>query len=218
MVKALIGKKLGMTQVFDESGDFVPVTVLQVGPCVVTQVKSRQKDNTEAVQLGFEDRKAKRVGAALGGHFAKAGVRPKRVVRDVQAEGEGKLEVGQELRVDLFEGVDYVDVTGISKGRGFAGVVKRYGFSGAPKTHGGRFGRRTGSIGASTAPGRVVKGKGMAGQMGARRVTVRNLRVVGLDPARDIMLVRGAVAGSRGNYLLVRKAVLPPGGRSAARA
>jgi len=210
MVKVLIGKKLGMTQIFDESGRLVPVTVLQVGPCAVTQVKTAETDNAVAVQIGFGERKRKNTRKPLAGHFAKAQVSPRMLLRDVEPEGAELPEVGQELGVDVFEGVAYVDVTGTSKGRGFAGVVKRHGFKGSPATHGGRFGRSTGSIGASASPSRVVKGKKMAGHMGAVRRTIRNLKVMKLDTDRNLMLVRGGVAGPNGGYVLVRRAVLDP--------
>ncbi len=210
MVKALIGKKVGMTQVFDESGQVIPVTVLQVGPCTVTQVKTRGTDNADAVQIGFDDAKVKNVPKPLAGHFAKAGATPKRVLLDVPPDGDESPQMGDQLGVDQFEGVEYVDVQGISKGHGFAGVMRRHGFSGSPKTHGGRFGRHGGSIGTSATPSRVLKGKKMPGQMGAARLTVRNLRVVKLDAEHDLMLVGGAVAGGNGGYVLVRKAVRPP--------
>ncbi|KPK65611.1 MAG: 50S ribosomal protein L3 [Planctomycetes bacterium SM23_32] len=206
MVRALLGKKIGMTQVFEESGRRVPVTVLRVGPCTVLQVKTAESDNAAAAQIGFEERKRKSTPRPLLGHFEKAGVTPKRLLRDVPLEGDELPEPGQELGVGIFEGVERVDVIGISKGRGTAGVVRRHGFSGAPETHGGRFGRRTGSIGASTSPGHVLKGKRMPGHMGAERVTVRNLRVVSIDPEQGLMLVKGSVAGANGSYVVVRKA------------
>lgn len=209
MVKALLGKKLGMTQVFDASGTRVPVTVLQVGPCSVTQVKTAETDRAVAVQIGFGERKAKRTAKPMAGHFAKASVKPKLVLRDVEPDGDELPELGQELGVDLFEGVDYVDVIGTSKGRGTAGVIKRHGFSGSPETHGGRFGRRTGSIGSSAAPSRVFKGKRMAGHMGAARVTVRNVKVVAIKPDLNLMLVKGCVAGANGSGVMVRKAIMP---------
>lgn len=207
MVKALVGKKIGMTQVFDEAGNRISVTVLRVGPCTVVQVKTEETDEVAAVQVGFEERKRKRTSKPLAGHFEKAGVTAKRVLRDVPPDGDQMPEPGQQLRVDIFEGVSHVDVTGVSKGRGTAGVIKRHGFSGSPATHGGRFGRRGGSIGASSSPSRVFKGKRMAGHMGSERVTVRNLEVVKLVPEQDLMLVKGSVAGSNGGYVLVSKAV-----------
>jgi large subunit ribosomal protein L3 len=210
MVKALIGKKLGMTQIFDEDGRLVPVTVLQVGPCSVTQVKTADNDNAPAVQIGFGERKRKNTVRPQAGHFRKAGVNPPLMLRDVAPDSTDMPELGQRLGVEVFEGESHVDVVATSKGKGFAGVVKRHGFKGAPASHGGRFGRRAGSIGAGTSPGRVVRGQKMAGHMGAGRVTVRNLRVVSLDPERNLMLVRGSVPGPTGGCLMVRKAVLSP--------
>jgi len=206
MVKALLGKKIGMTQVFAQSGERVPVTVLQVGPCMVTQLKTPQTDRAAAVQIGFDERKRKSTPKPALRHFEKAGVTPKRFVKDVEPEGDQMPRLGQEIGVGVFEGVSHVDVIGVSKGRGTAGVVKRHHFSGAPETHGGRFGRRTGSLGSNTFPGRVFKGKRMAGHMGVDRVTVRNLEVVKLDAERNLMLVKGSVAGANGSYILVRKA------------
>jgi len=211
MVKTLIGKKVGMTQVFDDEGRLIPVTVLQVGPCAVTQVKTGPKENAEAVQIGFDDAKAKNVSRPVMGHLRKAGVGPKKVLADVDPDGEQMPEPGQKLGVDIFEGVTHVDVQGVSKGSGFAGVVRRHGFSGAAKTHGAGFGRHGGSIGTSATPSRVVKGKKMPGHMGAEKVTVRNLEVVRIDTEHSLMLVKGSVAGSNGSYVKVRKAVRPPG-------
>ncbi len=208
MVKALIGKKIGMTQIFDEAGRRIPVTVLQVGPCAVTQVKSAETDRVAAVQLGFDERKRKNTPKPLLGHLERAGGGLKRVLRDVAPDGEEMPELGQQLTVGLFAEVKQVDVIGVSKGRGFAGLVRRHGFSGSPETHGGRFGRGPGSIGSNSSPGRVVKGRKMAGHMGAAPVTVRNLEVVEVDDERDLMLVRGGVPGPNGGYVMVRKAVL----------
>lgn len=208
MVKALIGKKIGMTQIFDESGKHVPVTVLQVGPCVVTQVKTEETDAKAAVQVGFLERKRKNTTKPLLGHFEKANATPRQVLRDVPPDGDELPELGQELGVGVFDGVDYVDIISTSKGRGFAGVVRRHGFSGAPETHGGRFGRRGGSIGTSATPSHVQKGRRMSGQMGNAQVTVRNLSVMKLDADRNLMLVKGSVAGPNGGIVLVRKARL----------
>ena len=206
MVKALLGKKIGMTQIFDDEGTVVPVTLLQVGPCSVVQLKPGAAGSRGAVQIGFDERKAKRTPKPLLGHFAKAHVSPKKLLRDVETEGDAKLEPGQTLGVDVFADTSFVDVCGRSKGRGFAGVIKRHGVHGSPESHGGKKPRHGGSIGAGTDPGRVVKGKKMAGHMGAARVTVRNLRVVKVDASRDLMIVRGAVPGPNGAYVLVRKA------------
>ncbi len=202
MVKALLGKKIGMTRVFDESGAAVPVTVLRVGPCVVVQVK----EDEGAVQIGFDERKRKNTPKPLQGHFARAGVSPKRILRDVElGDGEGECEAGLELTVEEFAHCTAVDVVGTSKGRGFAGVVKRHGFSGGPASHGSKFHRTAGSIGPGTSPGRVIKGRKMSGRMGNERVTSRNLKVVKVDGARNLLLVKGAVAGSNGGYVMVRK-------------
>ncbi|MHC5034889.1 MAG: 50S ribosomal protein L3 [Planctomycetota bacterium] len=209
MVKALLGKKIGMTQVFDDQGRRVPVTILRVGPCTVTQVKTAETDNVAAVQIGFDENKRKNTPKPQVGHFAKVRTTPKKMLRDVPPDGEEMPAVGQELTVDVFEGVRRVDVIGVSKGRGTAGVVKRHGFKGAPGSHGGRFGRRGGSLGSSASPSRVFKGKKMPGHMGAERVTTRNLEVVKVAPEQNLMLVKGAVAGSNGGYVLVRKAVVP---------
>jgi large subunit ribosomal protein L3 len=205
MVKALIGRKIGITQVFDESGRQVPVTVLQVGPCTVVQVKTAETDSVPAVQIGFDERKRKHTSRPLAGHFDKAGVPAKRLLRDVAPDGPQMPQVGQQIGLGIFEGVAQVDVIGTSKGKGFAGVVKRYHFKGSPASHGGRFGRRTGSIGSAAWPGHVIKGHRMPGRMGNARVTVRNLAVVKLDLERNLMLVRGSVAGHNGSYVLVRK-------------
>ena len=206
MVKSLVGKKLGMTQVFDREGNFIPVTVLQVGPCFVTQLKSPGKDGTDAVQIGFGDRKRKNTPRPLLGHFEACGVSPKRVLKDVKRDGEGEIGLGDEVGVAVFEGVSHVDVIAVDKGRGFAGVIKRHGFHGGPATHGSKVHRHGGSIGPGTSPGRVIKGRKMAGHMGARRVTVRNLQVLRVDPERDLLLVKGSVAGPNGGHVLVSKA------------
>jgi len=206
MVKALLGRKVGMTQLFDEAGRLVPVTVLTVGPCYVTQTKSPPKDNCRAVQIGFEDARRKKVPRPQVGHFSKSGVSPKKVLRDVEPEDGEELVPGQKLGVEVFEGVSHVDVTGVSKGRGFAGVVRRHGFRGGPASHGSKTHRHPGSIGPGASPGRVIKGRRMAGHMGAVQVTVKNLEVLRIEPERNLMLVKGAVPGSRGSCLMVRKA------------
>lgn len=204
MVKALLGKKIGMTQVFDESGAAVPVTALQVGPCVVLQI--RESAGGGVAQIGFDQRKRKNTPRPLLGHFERAGVSPVRIIRDVKLEDDQQCEPGQELTVDEFSGVTAVNVTGSSKGRGFAGVIKRHGFSGGPATHGSKFHRKAGSIGPGTDPGRVIKGRKMPGRMGNERITIKNLKVVMVDGERNLLLVRGAVPGSKGGYVLVHKA------------
>ncbi|MDP6106872.1 MAG: 50S ribosomal protein L3 [Candidatus Brocadiia bacterium] len=207
MVKALLGKKLGMTQVYGEDGTLVPVTVLGVGPCPVVQVKRDVEGLCRAVQIGFDERKCKHTTKPMQGHFAKAGVSPLKILRDVAPEPDAEIEPGQVLTVDVFEGVALVDVTGTSKGRGFAGVMKRHGFRGGPASHGATTHRHGGSIGPGSSPGRVMKGRKMPGHMGDSQVTVRSLKVVKVDGERDLLLVRGAVPGSRGGWVLVRKAI-----------
>jgi len=205
MVKGILGKKIGMTQVFTEDGRVTPVTAIQAGPCAVTQVKTRAKDGYEAVQIGFEE--VKRLNSPERGHLKRVG-RLFRHLREVAADDLDSIQVGQQVDVSLFQPGDLVDVTGLSKGRGFAGAMKRHGFAGGPKTHGQSDRHRApGSIGAGTTPGRVVKGLRMAGHMGNARVTVRRLRVVHTDPEHHLLLVKGAVPGARNSLLLVKKAV-----------
>ena len=206
MVSALLGRKVGMSQVYDENGQLVPVTIIQAGPCYVTQIKSVETDGYEAVQIGFDERKTKRTTQPLLGHFAKAGVRPKRLLREVKAEPGADLSPGQELDVTVFEGVELVDVIGTSIGRGFQGVVKRHGFSGGPASHGSKTGNLPGSIGCSASPSRVLKGRKLPGHMGDRRVTIRNLRVVRIDKERNLVLLRGAVPGAVNGLVMVRQA------------
>jgi large subunit ribosomal protein L3 len=205
MIEGLIGRKLGMTQVFDEAGRAVPVTVLEVGPCVVTQVKTRERDGYEAVQLGFG--RKKRLNKPMQGHLKASGAQP-RYLREVKADDAAAYAVGQVLDCSVFQPGQQVDVTGWRKGRGFQGVVKRHGFAGGPKTHGqsDRL-RAPGSVGPTTTPGRVHKGKRMAGRMGVQRVTVQNLEVVRVDPARNLVLVKGAVPGANEGLVIVRHAV-----------
>ncbi len=206
----LIGQKLGMTQVFDASGRLVPVTVLRVGPCSVVQIKTPAHDGYAAVQLGFGEQKAHRVTKAYRGHCLRVpGEKIFRVLREFPADPTKEYQVGQELRVEqIFKSGDFVDVTGTSKGRGFAGVMKRHGFGGFPGSHGTHeYFRHGGSIGNRSFPGRVFKGKRMAGHYGAERVTVQNLRVFAVHPEDNLLLVQGAVPGPRGGLVLVRRAV-----------
>jgi len=205
MIEGLLGKKLGMTQIFDETGQVVPVTVLQVGPCVVTQIRTDERDGYEAVQVGFQE--SKRLNSPERGHQRPAGS-SMRHLREFKAKDVGGYEVGQVLDCTLFSEGEKVDVTGTSKGKGFQGVVKRHGFSGGPKTHGQSDRHRApGSIGSSATPGRVFKGMRMAGRMGNDRVTVQNLRVAKVDPERNLLLVRGAVPGPTNGLIMVRHAV-----------
>lgn len=205
MIEGLLGKKLGMTQIFDESGQVVPVTALEVGPCVVTQVKTPARDGYSAVQLGFGTKK--RLKSPERGHLRASGAQS-RYLREFKAKEADEYQVGQVLDCGMFKPGARVDVTGTSKGRGFAGVMKRHGFGGGPKTHGqSDRARAPGSIGASATPGRVLKGLRMAGQMGNERVTVQNLEVVRVDPERNLVLVRGSVPGANNGLVLVRHAV-----------
>ncbi|WP_448383251.1 50S ribosomal protein L3 [Desulfosoma sp.] len=205
MVKALLGRKLGMTQVFAEDGSVVPVTVVQAGPCVVTQVKVPARDGYSAVQIGFGEQKEKKVTRPLKGHLDKVGKGYFRILREVRVENPDEFEPGQVLDTSVFLIGDRVDVTGISKGKGFAGTVKRWGFSRGPVTHGCKNIREPGSTGCATFPGRVIKGKKMAGQKGNKRATVLNLRIVDVRPEENLLLIKGAVPGGINGFLLIRK-------------
>jgi len=202
MVQAIIGRKLGMGQVFAESGEAEAVTAIEAGPCVVTQVKTEAKEGYKAAQLGFGQ--AKRLNSPRRGHLKKLG--QFEYLREFRVADTEEIKVGDKVDVGLFKEGDLVDVIGVSKGKGFAGVVKRHGFAGGPKTHGQSDRHRApGSIGATTSPGRVLKGKRMAGHMGTNRVTVRHLEVYRADPERNLLLVRGAVPGARNGLVLIEK-------------
>jgi large subunit ribosomal protein L3 len=204
-VNGIIGKKIGMTQVYAEDGRAIPVTVIQAGPCVVVQLKSKEKDGYASVQLGLvEDRKVKRTSKAMKGHFDKAKLPPCRVLREFEADGE-ELKVGDKVSVELFAPGDVVDVVGVSKGKGFQGVVKRHHFRGGDATHGSMFHRAPGGIGASAYPSRVIKGLRAAGHMGADRVTAKNLTVVRVDAGANTLVVKGSVPGAGGGYVVIRK-------------
>ena len=206
MVSTILGRKLGMTQVWDEEDNVVPVTVIQAGPCVVSQVKSEATDGYDAVQIGFGDIKASRVNKPMKGHFAKAGVEPMRYLREVRVDNAADHKVGDVVSVADFEGVKNVDVTGTSKGKGFQGTIKRWNFASGPITHGSRNQRRPGSIGQCAYPARVRKGLHMAGHMGHERVTVKNLKLVRIDPEQNLMLVKGAVPGPKNALVQIRMA------------
>ena len=219
-VTGILGKKIGMTQVFDEKGEVHPITVLQAGPCVITQLKTGAKDGYDAAQIGLvEFVKASKVTKPQAGHFAKNNVAPVRLIKEVgieaakpAAEGEesnGHVKAGDRVLVDIFSDDKYVDVIGTSKGRGFAGVVRRHGFGGGPKSHGHMF-QVQGSIGASSFPSRVFPGQRMPGHMGVDQVTVRNLRIRGIDLDENLIMVEGAVPGPREGYVLISKAKAPP--------
>lgn len=217
-VTGILGKKIGMTQLFDERGDVHPVTVLKAGPCVITQLKTLAKDGYSAAQIGYVDFiKASKVNKAMTGHFAKSDVPPVRVLKEVAVEAPRAGEDGQSVSakagdrilVDIFESEKFVDVIGTSKGRGFAGVIRRHHFGGGPKAHGHMF-QVQGSIGASSFPSRVFPGQRMPGHMGHDQVTVRNLRIRGIDLEDNLLLVEGAVPGPRDGYVLISKAKAPP--------
>ena len=202
----LIGKKIGMTRIFNDEGVQVPVTVIEAGPCPVVEVRSEERDGYRAVQLGFGAKKANRATSAENGHAAKAGLEvAPRLMREFSVGQEEQYEVGQQLTVDLFEAGDLVKVTGKSKGRGFQGVVKRHGFAGRPAGHGHPMARNPGSIGPGTDPSRVIKGKKLPGQMGGTRTTIRNLQVVRVDGERNLLFVKGGVPGARDGYVLISK-------------
>jgi large subunit ribosomal protein L3 len=219
-VAGILGKKVGMTQLFDSKGEVRPATVLQAGPCVVTQHKTATRDGYESAQIGLvEFVKEKRLTKPMRGHFGKNNLPPMKFLREVpieidetaaeSAETNGALKVGQRVLVDIFEGDRFVDVVGISKGRGFAGVVKRHHFGGGPKSHGSMF-QITGSIGSSAFPSRVFKGMRMSGHMGTDRVTVRNLRILGVDKDENLLVVEGSVPGANGGYVVITRAKKPP--------
>ena len=193
-----------MTQVWSEDDRLLPVTVLQVGPCVVTQIKTAEKEGYNAIQLGFGDIKAKRVNQPMKGHFDKAGVEPSRVLREVHVDNVDAYELGQEITVEQFNEVKKVDVSGVSKGKGFAGVIKRHNFHGGPGGHGSHFHRAPGSIGQCATPSRVYKGKKLPGHMGSEKVTVKNLEVLKVDPDQNLLIVKGAVPGGKGALVSVR--------------
>jgi len=210
-MKGLIGKKVGMTQVYDENGMLIPVTVVQAGPCLVTGVKTMERDGYAAVQLGFGERKAKNVTKARTGHFAKAGISGDRlpsVLREVRlSKGEEAPAPGTELKADIFEANEHLDVVGTTKGRGFQGVVRRHRFQGGRASHGGGWVRRTGSIGCCEWPGNVIKGKRMPGHMGNVPRTAQNLKIVRVMAEDNILLIKGAIPGANGGVLLIRSAI-----------
>jgi large subunit ribosomal protein L3 len=206
MINGLLGKKVGMTQLLQDDGTVVPVTVIQAGPCVIVQKKTKQTDGYDAVQLGFvEFVKPKRVNKPMTGHFKKANVAPARFTREVPVEGEETRNPGDKVMVDIFNPNELVHVVGTSKGRGFAGFVKRHHFRGGRATHGSMFHRAPGSIGSSAYPSRVLKGMRMAGHMGNSRVTVRNVRVARVDQENNLLFVHGAVPGPAGGYVVLEK-------------
>lgn len=208
MKKGIVGKKIGMTQLFDANGNVVPVTVIEAGPCVVTQKKTVENDGYEAVQIGFEDLKASKVNKPQKGHFAKGDVAPKKVLRELRLDDCSALNVGDIIKADVFAEGDSIDVTGKSKGKGYSGVIKRWNFARLKMSHGtGPVARHGGSIGACSSPSRVFKGKKMAGHLGFERVTVQNLSVVKVDAENNIIAVKGAVPGPKGGVVVIRDSV-----------
>lgn len=208
MQKGLIGKKIGMTQFFDEKGNLIPVTVVEAGPCAVVQKKTEEKDGYNAVQLGFGDKKLSRVNKPMKGHFAKADVSPRKVLREFRLADTESVNVGDILKADVFAEGDKVDVSGTSKGKGYAGVIKRWHFGRLVESHGtGPNARHAGSIGACSDPSRVYKGKKMNGHLGAEKVTVQNLDVVKVDVENNLIAIRGAIPGPKGAYVVITNAV-----------
>ena len=207
MSKTIIGKKLGMTQIFDEKGAVVPVTVIEAGPCNVVQVKTVETDGYNAIQLGFGEVKERKVNKPEMGHFKKASVSAQKHLREFRVEDLSSVKVGDVIKVDSFVVGDAVDIQGTSKGHGFQGVIKRHGQSRGPMGHGSMYHRRPGSMGSTSTPGRVFKGKKLPGHMGVETVTIQNLRVVAVDVDKNVILVKGSVPGSKGSILKIRNSV-----------
>jgi large subunit ribosomal protein L3 len=204
MAKAILGRKLGMTQVWGDGDRLLPVTVIEAGPCVVSQLKTVKRDGYSAVQLAYGDIKPRKVNKPMTGHFAKAKVDPKRYVAEARTDADDGFKVGQEIKADIFEAGNIVQVTGTSKGKGFQGVMKRHNFKGGPGGHGSHFHRAPGSIGQCATPSRVFKGLKLPGHMGDETVTVRNLEVVRVDVEQNLLLLKGAVPGGKGTLLMIR--------------
>jgi large subunit ribosomal protein L3 len=204
MTKGILGKKIGMTQIFDESGLLVPVTVLEVQPNVVLQVKTAEADGYDAVQLGVDDKREVLSNQAEQGHVKKAETAPKRFVKEIRDAELGEVEVGNKITVELFEQGELVDVTGVTKGKGFQGNIKRHNHSRGPETHGSRYHRRPGAMSAATTPGRVRKGKKLPGQMGGNNVTIQNLELVQVDAERNVLLVKGNVPGAKKSFVEIK--------------
>lgn len=207
MQKAILAKKLGMTQIFDETGKVIPVTVIEAGPNAVIQKKTVENDGYEAVQVGFVDLKEKKTNKPTKGHFAKAGVAPKKYIKEFRLDDVSSLNVGDEIKADIFEAGEKVDVAGISKGKGYAGTIKRWGQHRGPMTHGSGYHRGPGSMGMCSDPGRVFKGKRLPGHMGVERVTIQNLAVVRVDADKNIILIKGGLPGPKGGLLIVKNTV-----------
>ena len=207
MKKAILATKVGMTQIFNEDGVLIPVTVLQAGPCVVTQVKTEENDGYSAVQVGYADKRENLVNKPMKGHFEKAGVSCKRFVKEFKLDNAAEYELGQEIKVDVFEAGDHIDTTAISKGKGFQGAIKRHGQSRGPMAHGSKYHRHAGSNGAASDPSKVFKGKKMPGQMGNKQITIQNLEVVRVDAENNLLLVKGAVPGPKKSLVTIKETV-----------
>ena len=207
MKKGLIGKKVGMTQIFDEAGKVIPVTAIEAGPCVVAQVKTEETDGYTAIQLGFGDVKESKINKPEKGHFAKSKLTPKKHLREFRLDSVENINVGDELKADTFTAGDQLDIQGTSKGKGFQGVIKRHGQSRGPMGHGSMYHRRPGSMGPTSTPGRVFKGKKLPGHMGHVTVTIQNLDVVKVDMDKNVILVKGSVPGAKGAILKIKSAV-----------
>lgn len=208
MQKAILGKKIGMTQLFNEDGLAIPVTVIEAGPCTVIQKKTVEKDGYSAVKIGYGTVSEKRLNKPLKGEFAKLKLAPKKYLKEVKLDDLDKFEIGQEIKVeDMFQAGDRVDVSGVSKGKGFQGTIKRYGQKGGAETHGSMYHRRVGSMGPNTSPGRVFKGKKLPGHMGVDNITVQNLDIVRVDGERNLLIVKGAVPGAKGSLLVIKNTV-----------
>ncbi len=206
-MKNMIGRKVGMTQIFQEDGSITPVTVIEAGPLVVVQKKTVESDGYNAIQVGFENIKEQRINKPTKGHFDKANVGYKKYLKEFNVENPDEYEIGQEIKVDVFVAGDMIDVTGVSKGKGTQGVIKRHGFSRGRETHGSHFHRAPGGLSAGTYPGRVFKGKRMAGRMGNERVTIQNLEIVRVDSEKNIILVKGAVPGPKKGIITIKETV-----------
>ena len=207
MKKAILATKVGMTQIFNEDGVLIPVTVLQAGPCVVTQVKTEENDGYSAVQVGYADKRENLVNKPMKGHFEKAGVSCKRFVKEFKLDNAAEYELGQEIKVDVFEAGDHIDATAISKGKGYQGAIKRHGQSRGPMAHGTKYHRHAGSNGAASDPSKVFKGKKMPGQMGNKQITIQNLEVVRVDAENNLLLVKGAVPGPKKSLVTIKETV-----------
>ena len=207
MKKAILGRKLGMTQIFDENGKIVPVTVIEAGPCVVTQIKTEEKDGYDAIQVGFDDIREKLVNKPRQGQFKKAGASLKRILREFRLEDISTFELGQEILADVFDAGERVDVSGVSKGKGFQGVIKRWNAARGPMSHGSKFHRAPGSMGASSDPSRTFKNKHMPGHMGNVNTTILNLKVAKVMPEKNLILIKGGVPGPNRGYVVIKSAV-----------